>query len=178
MYNEPVGKNLSALAKEAKTNPAAFADLYNQTIHPVYRYLRSHVQTVHEAEDLTSQTFIAAYENLPRYREKGHFTAWLFRIARSKLIDHYRNSRTEASLEVIENLAGMDNSLIHLVQRDELTKLKALIQNLDESERDLIRLRYVADLPFSEIAEILGKREDAVKKSLYRLLATLKSQME
>ena len=178
MQTEPVGRNLSALANEAKTNPAAFADLYNQTIQPVYRYLRSHVQTVHEAEDLTSQTFIAAYENLPRYREKGHFSAWLFRIARSKLIDYYRTSKSETSLDVIENLAGMDNSLINFVQRDDLKKLKVLIRNLNENERDLIRLRYVADLPFSEIAEILGKREDAVKKSLYRLLATLKSQME
>lgn len=178
MQTEPVGRNLSALANEAKTNPSAFADIYNQTIQPVYRYLRSHVQTVPEAEDLTSQTFIAAYENLPRYREKGHFTAWLFRIARSKLIDHYRTSRSEASLDVIENLGSMDNSLIQFARRDEITKLKVLIQSLDEDERDLIRLRYVADLPFSEIAEILGKREDAVKKSLYRLLATLKSQME
>ena len=178
MQPNAVRGNLSTLANEAKTNPSAFAELYNYYVQPVYRYLRSHVPTVHEAEDLTSQTFIAAYENLPRYREKGHFSAWLFQIARSKLMDHYRKNTTETSLDTIENRAVLSDALDSIVQRDEVAKLTILIQSLDKHEQDLIRLRYVADLSFAEIAEVLGKREDAVKKSLYRLLAVLKSQLE
>jgi RNA polymerase sigma-70 factor (ECF subfamily) len=178
MQPNAVRGNLSALANEAKANPSAFAELYNYYVQPVYRYLRSHVHTIHEAEDLTSQTFIAAYENLQRYRERGHFSAWLFRIARSKLVDHYRKSMSDTSLDAVENRAGSDDVLDLISQRDEIKNLTALVQKLDDHEQDLIRLRYVADLSFAEIAEVLGKREDAVKKSLYRLLATLKSQME
>lgn len=178
MQPNAVRGNLSTLANEAKTNPSAFAELYNHYVQPVYRYLRSHVQSVHEAEDLTSQTFIAAYESLQRYREKGHFSAWLFRIARSKLMDHYRSRAPVTPLEVIENQGEIDEALESIVRRDEVAKLSALIKRLDAHEQDLIRLRYMADLSFAEIAEVLGKREDAVKKSLYRLLAVLKSQME
>ena len=178
MQPNAVRGNLSALANEAKTNPSAFAELYNHYVQPVYRYLRSHVQSAHEAEDLTSQTFIAAYENLQRYRERGHFSAWLFRIARSKLMDHYRKRPSDASLEAIEDQAGTEDALDDVLQEDEIKKLTALIRNLENHEQDLIRLRFVANLSFAEIAELLGKREDAVKKSLYRLLAVLRSQME
>jgi RNA polymerase sigma factor (sigma-70 family) len=56
--------------------------------------------------------------------------------------------------------------------------LRSLIRELTDGEQDLIRLRFVADLSFAEMADLLGKREDAVKKSVYRLLARLKGQME
>ena len=60
----------------------------------------------------------------------------------------------------------------------ELEKLALIINNLDPAEQEIIRLRYVAGLTFAEVAAALGKREDAVKKSLYRLLARVQSQME
>ena len=65
-----------------------------------------------------------------------------------------------------------------MIRTEELSRIRSIIKNLNEEEQDLIRLRYVADLSFAEIADLLGKREDAVKKSVYRLLARLKSQME
>jgi RNA polymerase sigma-70 factor (ECF subfamily) len=70
------------------------------------------------------------------------------------------------------------DALGRVSRRDDARKLAGLIQRLDDGDRELIRLRYVADLSFAEMAEVLGKREDAVKKSLYRLLANLKGQME
>jgi RNA polymerase sigma-70 factor (ECF subfamily) len=67
---------------------------------------------------------------------------------------------------------------LELIQNEELIQLRSTIKNLSAEEQDLIRLRYVADLSFAEMADLLGKREDAVKKSVYRLQARLKSQME
>lgn len=171
-------ETLSALVIKAKTDPAAFGRLYDYYVQPVYRYLYSRVETVHDAEDLTSQTFIAAYESLPRYRERGHFAAWLFRIARSKMLDHFRQNRFEVKLETAERIGeGMD-ALAFVIQNEELSRLRFLIKEFKEDEQELIRLRYVADLSFAEMGELLGKREDTVKKSVYRLLARLKSQME
>jgi RNA polymerase sigma-70 factor (ECF subfamily) len=171
-------ETLSALAIEAKSDPEAFGRLYDHYVQPVYRYIRSRVPGVYEAEDLTSQTFIAALENIHNYRERGYFSAWLFRIARSKLMDHYRGSRVEVPLEMIENHSETDDVLGRLARTDALKKVNRLIQALPEDERELIRLRYVANLSFAEMAEVLGKREDAVKKALYRLLAGIKSQVE
>ncbi len=169
---------LPALITAAKNDPAAFGRLYDRYLQPVYRYLYSRLGDAHTAEDVTSQTFVAAYEALPKYRERGQFTAWLFRIARSKLYDHLRRSRREVGLEAAGELLEREDTLGVLIRAEELSRVRFLINQLDEEEQDLIRLRYVAELSFGEIADLLGKREDAVKKSLYRLLARLKSQME
>ncbi len=177
MQTSPSTENLSALAEAARSDPVAFGKLYDYYVHPVYRYLRGRVDTVAEAEDLTSQTFMAAYEGLSSYRERGHFAAWLFRIARSKLIDHFRGNRREVSLDIIEDLALADDVVGQSARGDDVDTLARLIQRLEPEQRDLIRLRYVADLSFSELAEVLGKSEGAAKKSLYRVLAILKSQI-
>jgi RNA polymerase sigma-70 factor, ECF subfamily len=178
MQSSTQPESIAALAAEAKNNPVAFGRLYNLYVQPVYRYLYSRIGSVHEAEDLTSQTFIAAYEALPRYHERGHFAAWLFRIARSKLMDHFRKSRFEVGLDAAERSVEEGDTLGRLVQDEELSHLKFLIQGLHANEQDLIKLRYVADLSFAEMGELLGKREDSVRKSVNRLMARLRSQME
>ncbi len=169
---------LPSLIKAAKSDPRAFGRLYDHYLQPVYRYLYSRLGNAHEAEDVTSLTFMAAYEALPKYREQGQFTAWLFRIARSKMNDHFRKNRHEVELEAVEQISAGDDVSGAFIQNEEIHKLRSVIKNLNPEEQDLIRLRYVAELTFVEIADLLGKREDAVKKTLYRLLARLKSQME
>jgi RNA polymerase sigma-70 factor, ECF subfamily len=170
--------DIPGLVEAAKGDPAAFGRLYNHFVQPIYRYLYSRVGTVHDAEDLTSQTFMAAYESLPRYRERGFFSAWLFRIARSRLVDHFRGHSHEVGLAAAEKLRAVHDALGQVIQDEEMKRLQLLICELTDEEQDLLRLRYVADLSFAEMAGVLGKREDAVKKSVYRLLARLKSQME
>lgn len=178
MQSRTLSEDISALAMEAKSDPVAFGRLYDHYVQPVYRYLYSRVESVHEAEDLTSQTFIAAYEALSKYRERGHFAAWLFQIARSKMNDHFRRTRHEVELEAAERIVEREDALGQVIQDEELTRLRSLLRGLDLDEQELIRLRYVAELSFAEMAELLGRREEAVKKSLYRLQARLKDQME
>ena len=173
-----VQDDIPALVAAAVDNPAAFGRLYNNYVQPIYRYILSRVGSAHEAEDITSQTFMAAYESLRRYRERGQFSAWLFRIARSKLNDHFRRATREVALEAAGHILEREDALGALIRAEELSKIRSLIKRLTEEEQDLLRLRYVAELAFVEIAELLGKREDAVKKSVYRLLARLKSQLE
>ncbi len=181
MQNSILQEHITALIVQAKTNPAAFGRLYEHFVQPVYRYLYSRVGSMYVAEDLTSQTFIAAYEALPRYRERGHFSAWLFRIARSRLMDYYRDKKIEIDLDQVERIEGSyldGDALNDIIQDEELKQIRLLIQHLDFDEQELIRLRFVAELTFPEMAEILGKREDAVRKSLNRLMVRLRSQME
>src|SRR5262249_35991507 len=171
-------RRVAPLVAKAQATPAAFAALYDRFVRPVYRYLSRRTGSAADAEDLTAQTFLAALEALPRYREQGHFAAWLFAIARSKLVGHWRASRGQAPLDEIE-ARGVDPDLLGgLARGQQLRRLSALLSALPDGEQELIRLRYVAGLPFGEIAALLGKREDAVKKSLYRLLARLQNQLE
>jgi RNA polymerase sigma-70 factor, ECF subfamily len=169
--------DLPALVKAARRSPAAFTALYDRYLTPVYRYYYSRVGNTADAEDLTAQTFLAALECLKDYRERGAFAGWLFAIAHSKLIDHYRREKPQAGLDSAQGAAGLDDTAGEAEKRLELQELAALIRNLDPDEQEIIRLRYVADLSFAEIAAALGKREDAVKKSLYRLLARLQDRI-
>jgi RNA polymerase sigma-70 factor (ECF subfamily) len=169
----------SALVRLAQTDVQAFGALYDHYVQRVYRYCYYRTNSPPDAQDLTAQIFLAALEGLPRYRQNGHFAAWLFSIARKKVADFHRRaphapqSLEEAALPPIQTDLGMD---VEMSQRRE--RLRGLIQALAEEEQELIHLRYVAELSFAEIAKALRKNEEAVKKTLYRLIARLKSKLE
>lgn len=167
----------TAVVGAAKTDAGAFAILYDRYVQRLYHYCYHRTNNAHDAEDLTSQTFLAALEALPHYRQDGHFAAWLFTIARNKIVDHYRrapNSRFDES-SALPSHSDPAGDAEFSQQRGILLRALSL---LADDEQELIRLRYVAELPFAEIARALHKSEGAAKKMLYRLLARLRSQME
>ncbi len=157
---------------------SALAQIYDTYAKPIYRYHLSRVDNAPDAEDLTAQTFLAVIESLVRYRHRDNFTAWIFQIARNKLMDHFRrnHSHGEVHESVVDPAQG---DVLEAVVRDESrARLKSLLHLLDEEERELIRLRYTAELSFVEIAQLLGRKEDAVRKAIRRILDRLSIQME
>ena len=182
----------AVLVSRAKNDPQAFEALYSIYVQPVFRYLCSRLGSVPDAEDVTAQTFLAALEGFQCYRHNGHFAAWLFSIARRKTVDHYRQQRRQLGLHQRELsqlesegsspsqwlAAQEDDPLLQVIRREQFDALAQHVQSLPEKERDLLRLRYVAELSFSEIGRLLGRREDAVKKAFYRLLGRLQNQLE
>lgn len=172
-------EDFANLTRKAKVDPAAFGSLYDLFVQPIFKYLYRRVGSQQDAEDLTSQTFISAFESISDYRERGHFAAWLFQIARYKLVDYYRSKGQVQTVEdAKKQLRTEDKTLHRMVKDEELHHLQGLIGGLDDQAQDLIYLRYVAGLSYAEIGEILNKRAGTIKKSIYRLLARLKSQME
>jgi RNA polymerase sigma-70 factor, ECF subfamily len=175
-WRRPVDEDAAPIA-ESKNNPAAFSVLYDRYVQSIYRYHYYRTGSAPEAEDLTSQTFLAALEALPRYQHQGNFAAWLFRIARGKVIDTMRRQQNQKPLNETYP-APIADLLTQTVHSDEVARLSVLIHALDEDGQELIRLRYTAELPFAQIAAILSSNENTVKKSLYRVMARLQSQME
>ncbi len=161
----------------AQADPTAFAALYEDYAPRVFGYLYSRVRIHSEAEELTAQTFLAALEQLPRYKHQGRFAAWLFAIARNKAADSFRARPTE-QLETAHEIAGDTDILQDVAQREQLRALQAHIAALPDDQAELLQLRFVADLSFAEIAEVLGRTEGAVKKSIYRCLDRLQRQLE
>lgn len=167
------------IIEAARQDVDAFARLYHAYVQTIYHYLYSRVGQARTAEDLTSQVFLEALESLPRYRHRGFFRAWLFSIARHRMLNYHQRRPPEVGIEAVEDLPtpGAD-PLSQVIHGEEIAGLIRAIQGLKEDDRELLRLRYVAELSFSEIGMLLKRREGAVKKQLYRLLARLKSQME
>ncbi len=168
----------SNLLHAARDNPAAFAQLYDRYVHALYKYLLGKTGNAVEAEDLTSQTFLAALENLPGYRDQGNFRAWLFGIAHNKWVDFFRKSKRQVSPGNHPPASIASDFLQDVIQDEKSRVLAGLVKNLNEREAELLRLRLVAELEFREIAVVLGKSEAAVKKSYYRLIERMKKDME
>jgi len=167
------------LAKCACQDPYAYAQLYDRYLKQVYRYFLLRLGQQQEAEDLTSQVFLAALEALPTYQHDGHFRAWLFGIARRKLAYALRRRRPQVRLDELGDLPDADETpLTKLVRSEDLNRLVLAFSRLMESDRELLSLRFGAQLSFSEMARLLKRKESAVKMSVYRLLERLEEQLE
>jgi RNA polymerase sigma-70 factor (ECF subfamily) len=170
----------AVLVENARQDPAAFASLYERYFARVYRYLRIRVEHESDAEDLTQQVFLQALNALPRYQiRETPFAAWLFTIARHALADHdQRAYRRPPPLALETALEMVDEQDVErdLLRRESYEQLTRLLATLDPAERDLLALRFAGGLHTPEIAAIFGKRPDAVRKQLSRLLHTLKEQ--
>jgi RNA polymerase sigma-70 factor (ECF subfamily) len=162
----------------AQRDPQAFGDLYDQYAPSIYRYVLSRLGNIEEARDVTSQTFLKAVEIFPHYKHRGYFSAWLFSIARSKYVDHVRRRKPGVETMREEQIDPQPDPLSKVVATERTAELTKCIHALAPEEQELLRLRYVADLSFGEMAELLLKSEGAIKKSFYRLLDRLQNQLE
>ncbi len=166
------------LALAAQKDPAIFQSIYDRWAIRIYQYFYFHTNDPVYAEDLTSQLFLSALQALPRYQHRGHFAAWLFAIARNLSKEYFRKNHREVPLETALELPSSSDPSEEIARMDEIAQLRLLVLSLPEEEQELIHLRYVAELTFADMAIVLKKREDAVKKSLYRLQARLQSVLQ
>jgi len=166
------------IIRAARQDPRVFGDLYKLYVEQVFRYLYSRTGNVHEAEDITAQTFLAAFESFNRFRQEDHFASWLFTIARNKAMDHFRQRNNTVSFDETAEIAVDNDPLSGVIRSEQSAVLASLIRALPEEERELLRLRFLAEMSYPEMAHLLHRNEDAVKKTIYRLLARLHSQLE
>lgn len=165
----------STLIETARHDAAAFALLYRRYVTPIYRYLFSRTGNEADAQDLTAQVFLEVLEGLHRYHDRGNFAAWLFTIARRRAIDHYRG-RSSLPLDDTPDPRGDNDPLSHVIEHEALDRLTGLIAQLDDNQRDLLRLRFAAGLTFGQIGIMLGRSEAAVKMAVHRLLDQLRAK--
>ncbi len=166
------------IIKAVRQDPKVFGELYKRYVEKIFRYLYSRIGNVHEAEDVTAQTFMAAFESFDRFRQDIHFASWLFTIARNKAMDHYRQQKKLPISDENNDIPDEKDPINDVIQSEQTAVLAKLIKTLPQDDRELLRLRFLAEMSFPEIARLLHRKEEAVKKSIYRLLARLKSQVE
>ena len=160
-------------------NPAREEDwdaLYADQLPRVYNFFRFRVGDGAVAEDLTSRTFEKAWIARHRYsRDLSKFSTWLFTIARHVAVDHYRARRNDAPLEAAAHVAGGESPEAISERRSDFDRLSRLMRALPERERELIALKYGAELTNRAIAKAMHLTESNVGTILHRTIQALRA---
>jgi RNA polymerase sigma-70 factor, ECF subfamily len=168
----------SQLASLARSDTEAFAELYRRHVTRVYRYHMAHMGNSRDAEDLTSQTFMAALESIRSYRGSGSFAGWIMGIAVHKRALFFRSHKQvelplDSATDVPDPSPSTDQVAIRNVQLDQVRRL---LQQLSPDRSEAIALCFFAGLDPCEAATALGKSEAAIKMLLSRGLHDLRTR--
>jgi RNA polymerase sigma-70 factor (ECF subfamily) len=158
----------------------ALEALYLLHFDRIYSYLHMSVGNRHDAEDLTTQTFLKMLEAIGGFRwRSAPFSAWLFRIAHNLAIDHFRATRRwQPEAEVPEPANGVESSAEDAaLQSIGRRSMLELIDNLSLEQQQVLILKFVFTFSNGEAGTILGKSEGAVKSLQHRALASLQKQV-
>lgn len=161
-------------------DPEAFARLYDAYVERVTRYIYFRVSVETDTEDLVSQVFLKAWENLDRYKMgSSPFIAWLYTIARNLVIDHYRTKKDSLPLEeAIALPSEMEMPDEEAQTRFDLQAMRDALQFLTSDQQQALILKYIAGLPNDSIAKIMNKQEGTVRGLQMRGLQTLSKYMK
>ncbi|TML61204.1 MAG: sigma-70 family RNA polymerase sigma factor [Actinobacteria bacterium] len=173
----PSAADLRRLVTRAKAGDQDAVDaLYRLHVDRIYAYLAANVGNQHDAEDLTTQTFMRMIESLDRFQPRATpFAAWLFRIARNLAIDHFRaaaraRARAQSGGGATPRDASAEDEALSVLDRE---VLREELATLPLGQREVLTLKFVCGLTNAEVASVLSKTEGAVKALERRALRTL-----
>ncbi|MBI1886068.1 MAG: sigma-70 family RNA polymerase sigma factor [Chloroflexi bacterium] len=160
-----------------KFDQAALTWLYQLYYPKVYNYAFVHLSNVQLAEDVASDVMLKVLESLPGYRLRGvPFAAWVFRIARNRIIDLHRRRkrRGEVDLDAVTTAAEDDNPQGLAEQALDRNEIQAALVHLTEEQRQVIVLKFIEGFDNGSIARVMGRSEGAVKSLQHRALLSLR----
>jgi RNA polymerase sigma-70 factor (TIGR02952 family) len=175
---DPDGIDVWALVHRAQNGDAeAFGELYDHYVTMVHRYVYHRVGDRATAEDVTSETFVRALRRIDSLSFQGRDVgAWLVTIARNIVLDHVKSSRyrlevATADMRDADQLTdGPEDAVVaHLTNRE----LLACVQRLGSEQQECIVLRFIHGLSVAETAEIMGKKDGAIKALQHRAVRRL-----
>lgn len=159
----------------------AFGLLYDKYQPQIYRFIYLKVGHREEAEDLTHQVFMSAWQHIHKYEIRSFpFTSWLYRIARNQVIDYYRayKGNKEQDLESVAELKSDPMIEVAIDTSLAFQKVQKSLVKLNPDYQDILIMKYTEELSLKEIAAALGKSVGAVKVAQHRALANLKKLLE
>ena len=156
-----------------------FSELYNKYVDKIYRFIFLKVSSQEIAQDLTSETFLRGWQAFRNPRDIENPPAFLYKIARNLVIDHYREKEQKGTisteeLRIIDPRSNLEEKAI---LTSDLSTIQAALSKLREDYQTVIIWRYLDELSIPEIAKILEKPEGTVRVTLHRALKTLRTQL-
>ena len=164
------------VAQAKRGNEAAVSQLYRQYAPGIYGYVASRVREPAVADDLTSEVFLRALEGLPRFEDRGiSLSAWLYRIAHDRTVDHFRRQARRPTLPLDDEFLPAQEGLEHEVDvRLGMEQLRGAMEKLTAEQHQVILLRFISGLKLQEIAYVMDKSTDAIKMLQLRALTRLR----
>ena len=165
------------LAARAQSDPEAFAELYRRHVPSVYRYHLAHTGNVRDAEDLTSQTFMAALEGIHSFRGTVPYITWLIGIASRKRALFFRGQRPQIPLDAALHLPALgpttDKAAARRLQMDQD---QDALRNISHHRAEAVILCFFSGLSAAEAGLVLGKSEAAIRMLISRGLQDLRTR--
>jgi len=166
------------VAQQAHRDQRPFAEVYQEHVRSIYRYHLIRTGSAEEAQDLTSQTFLAALESFHGYSGRGSLAGWLFGIARHKVADFYRQRRghlplDSAAVQSLSDSSPEDAAAIRL----QLARVAAALRTLPSAQAEALVLRLFSQLSAAEAGHVMGKSPAAVKMLVHRGLRNLREKL-
>lgn len=167
---------INQLANKAKAgDQEAFGQIFDILSDSIYKFLSFRMPNPEDAKDLTSQVFLEAWQGIHRFDGKRSFKTWLFSIARYTLIDFYRAHRQVASLDTVMEMADATDLEAETNTKSDFELVASALDRLPELYQTILKLRFLQELEYTEIAEVTGKTENSVRVIVKRGLDKLKS---
>src|SRR3954467_12124500 len=174
-------KRVRALVARAQQGErAALEELYLIHFDRIYSYLHVSVGNRHDAEDLTTQTFLKMLEKIGTFKwQSAPFSAWLFRMAHNLAMDRFRARRRWQPEEEVPEQPGEEEPSAELTAMQTIGResMLKLIDRLSPEQQQVLTLKFVFNLPNAEVAAILDKTEGAIKSLQHRALVSLQKQI-
>ena len=171
----PLAVDDAALVAAARTDPEAFARLYDRYVRRIYHYCSIRLGSRERAEDATSEVFLHALQALPTFRG-GVFAAWLFQISHN-VVQNAQRRRPIQSLDLAADLPDAGPSPDHLAEtRLQQEAVRAALNTLPDQQRSAVELQ-LAGWSDEEIGRVLGKRGGAVRMLRYRAMEELRRSL-
>src|SRR5688572_4206209 len=165
------------LAEQARTDLQAFAELYRRHVRSIYRYHLAHTGNVKDAEDLTSQTFMAALEGIRSFRGTAPYITWLIGIASRKRALFFRRKKPEVPLEAALHFPtpGLPTDKA-AARRIQIEQLVGALRMISPDRAEAIILCFFSEFSTAEAALVLGKSEASIRMLLSRGLHDLRTR--
>jgi RNA polymerase sigma-70 factor (ECF subfamily) len=168
----------NAISQCRRGNLQAFGVIYDAYIQKIYNYVYFRTHHKQTAEDITSLAFAKACQNIQSFDPAvGTMQAWLYRIARNTLIDHFRTNRPTFDIADAPEPASNPDLDAKIDNRAKLQEVYRYLNQLDAPARDLVVMRIWDQLSYAEIAEVTGKTEAALKMNMSRIMAKLRLEV-
>ncbi len=148
-------------------------ELHRLYLDRVFAYVFRRLPERAEAEDITAETFAAAFGALPRLRVNSDPALWLLGIARKKLADHQRRRRRRPEEPLTIELVSGDAPAQQALLDERRQVLWRLLDTLNADAREALLLQHLENLSIAEIAQVLGRSPAAINSLLQRARATM-----